>query len=106
MLIVNSENFTSEVLSSSTPVLLDFFAEWCGPCKALTPSLEALALEYEGRVKFVKMDIDEISNTELVTSFGVRSVPTLMIIQNGVAKVGSVGMLPKNKIKDLIDNNI
>jgi len=94
---VDDKNFKEEVLKSALPVLADFFAEWCMPCKKVAPVLEEIAKEYEGKVKVVKIDVDNAGPT--ASSFGIMSVPTLMIFNAGKAVSQSVGALSKHEIK-------
>ncbi|WP_027681798.1 thioredoxin [Rhizobium leguminosarum] len=93
---VDVTNFQSEVLESAEPVVVDFWAEWCGPCKMIAPSLEEIAVEMEGKVKVAKLNIDE--NPELAAQFGVRSIPTLAIFKGGEVSDISVGAKPKTDI--------
>lgn len=101
---VSDANFDSEVLQSSTPVLLDFWAEWCGPCKMVAPHLEAVAEEYAGRLKVAKLNIDQ--NRETPSRFGVRGIPTLIIFNQGEAKATHVGALSRAQLKEFIDKNL
>ena len=95
---VINDNFEEVVIKSEVPVLVDFFADWCGPCKTQSPILDELAKEFDGRVKFAKVDIDADGNKELATKYGVLSVPTLIIFQNGEIKDTIVGVTSKNKL--------
>jgi thioredoxin 1 len=90
---VTDENFQSEVLESETPVVVDFWAPWCGPCHAIAPILEALAAEHEGRVEFVKLDIDE--NYETASRYGVLSIPTTMLFESGQPQETVLGARPR-----------
>ena len=99
---VNDGNFQNEVLEAETPVLVDFTATWCGPCKALAPKLDALAGEYEGRARVVKVDIDQSRKT--VMSYNVRSVPTLLLFKNGQVTGQLIGNVGKDKLASLVDD--
>ena len=90
---VSDSSFDQEVLKSDLPVLVDFSAEWCGPCKSLAPIVESLAQEYSGRVKFVQLDIDE--NRQTPTSFGIMAVPTLILFKDGEVVDKVTGFKPK-----------
>ena len=98
---VTDTTFDSEVISSQKPVLVDFWAEWCGPCKMVAPIVEELSDEYEGQVKFTKIDVDE--NPEMAQKYGVRGIPTLLIFNGGAPVDQLVGALPKKSIKDRLD---
>lgn len=104
MIIVNSENFVSEVLESPIPVLVDFFATWCGPCRMLSPVLESVSEDYEDKVKFVKLDVDEAS--DIAKDYSVMSIPTLIIIKNGEEVAKTVGALGAEALEEWIDANI
>ncbi len=97
-------NFKSEVLESKIPVLVDFWAQWCGPCRMLGPIIEELAVELSGSVKILKMDID--SNPQTPSELGVRSIPTMIIFQNGRQLGVKTGMLPKATILEWINSLI
>lgn len=97
-------NFENDVLKSSTPVLVDFWAEWCGPCKALAPKLDEIAKEYSGKVMVAKVDIDQ--NKETPTSYGVRGVPTLALFKDGQIVDQIVGNHPKENITALLDKHL
>ena len=99
---ITDENFEREVLNSETPVLVDFWAEWCGPCRALAPTIEELSEEYEGRLKVTKLDVDE--NPLTASTYGIRSIPTLIIFADGVEKDRILGALPKKHISDAIEH--
>jgi thioredoxin 1 len=97
-------NFEAEVLQSSTPVLVDFWAPWCGPCRMLAPSIEQLSTEYAGKVKIGKLNTDD--NGDVAAKFGIRSIPTLLIFKDGQVVNQLVGALPKDKIAEQIDRSI
>ena len=101
---VNNGNFDSDVLQSKEPVVVDFWAEWCGPCKMIGPSLEEISNELAGKVKVTKLNIDE--NPELAAQFGVRSIPTLMIFKGGEVADIKVGALPKTALSSWIGGNV
>ncbi len=93
---ITDQNFETEVLKSSQPVLIDFWAVWCGPCRAIAPVVEQLAGEYEGKVKIGKLDVDE--NPETAVKYGVRSIPTLLLFKNGQVVDTIIGAVQKNVI--------
>ena len=97
---VTDNDFDQEVLESDDPVLVDFWATWCGPCKALAPTLEKLSESYQGKVKFVKVDVDQ--NPEKAAQYGVRSIPTLVFFSNGKIKGQLVGNVSSSNIETLI----
>ena len=97
---ITSENFDKEVLESGLPVLIDFWAEWCGPCKQLAPTIEEVADAMVGSVKVCKMDVD--SNQDLAVQYGVRSIPTLLIFKNGEVTSTQIGAISKQQLEDFI----
>ena len=99
---VDASNFDAEVKNSDVPVVVDFWAEWCGPCKAIGPSLEEISDEMDGKVKITKLNIDE--NPDLAAEFGVRSIPTLIIMKDGEVKDMQAGARPKNQLVDWINS--
>ncbi len=101
---VDKNNFRKDVLEASEPVVVDFWAEWCGPCKMIGPSLEEISNEMSGKVKITKLNIDE--NPELAAQYGVRSIPTLMIFKGGELADMKVGALPKTALSHWIGGNV
>jgi thioredoxin 1 len=101
IVVVTQENFAEEVLQSTTPVLVDFWAEWCGPCKMITPILGELADEYEGRVKITKVNIDE--QQALAAEYGIRAIPTLLLFDKGQVADQIVGLRSKRDLKASFD---
>lgn len=101
---VTDDSFEKEVLGSSKPVLLDFWAEWCGPCKQIGPALEEIAAELGEKVTIAKINIDE--NPQTPTKFGVRGIPTMMIFKDGQVAATKVGALPKGKIVEWIEQSV
>jgi thioredoxin 1 len=101
---VHASNWQQEVENSSVPVLVDFWAEWCGPCRAIIPTLEQLADEYDGKLKVAKVNVDE--NRELAQKFGVRSIPFLLIVKNGEVVENMVGALGKPEFVSKIEPHL
>jgi len=101
---VTEETFTTEVLQSSEPVLVDFWAAWCGPCRIIAPTVEELAVEYKGRLKVVKVDVDQ--NQDIAIRYGVQSIPTLMVFKDGKMVERVLGALPKPRIVTLIQPHL
>ena len=101
---ITDDTFEEEVLQSSTPVLVDYWAEWCGPCKAIAPVLDEVAQEYSGRLKVARLNIDENQHTP--PKFGIRGIPTLMLFKNGAVVGTKVGALSKSQLTAFIDSNL
>ena len=101
---VTDENFETEVLKAIKPTLVDFWAEWCGPCKQLAPLVEAASEEFKGKIKVCKMDVDV--NRETAAEYGVRSIPTLMIFENGNPVATEIGALTKPQLDEFIRSKI
>ena len=101
---MNGKDFEKEILSSEIPVVVDFYADWCGPCRMVSPVIESLSREYGGRVKFAKINTDE--NQDLVMKFGIMSIPTVMIFRGGELKARIVGAGPASLYKQKIDSNL
>ena len=104
LVYLTDKNFKQEVLSSKLPVLVDFFASWCGPCKSIAPLIEELSTEYEGRVKVCKLNVDEGQNT--ASTYGVMSIPTLMLFKEGRVVEQTAGALNKQQLKQKIEANL
>ena len=101
---LTDETFEEEVLQSNLPVLVDYWAEWCGPCKMIAPILDSLTDEYEGKLKISKLNIDD--NQKTPQKYGVRGIPTLMIFKNGNVEATKVGALSKSQLTAFIDSNL
>jgi len=100
----SDSNFEQEVLNSDTPVLVDFWAEWCGPCRAIGPIVDELATEYLGKAKIGKLNVD--TDNQVAAQYGVRSIPALLIFKDGAVANQIVGAVPKEKITELLDSVI
>ena len=101
---ITDDSFEPEVLKSEVPVLVDYWAEWCGPCKMIAPVLEQVAKEYGGKIKIAKMNVDE--NQATPAKFGIRGIPTLMLFKNGNVEATKVGALNKSQLTAFLDSNI
>ena len=97
-------NFQDDVINSDTPVLVDYWAEWCGPCKMIAPILDEVASEYPDRLKICKIDVD--ANQETPPKYGIRGIPTLMLFKNGEVEATKVGALSKSQLQAFLDSNI
>jgi len=104
ILHLTDDTFEDEVLKSSDPVLVDYWAEWCGPCKMIAPILDEIASQYNGRMKVAKLNIDD--NPQTPPKYGIRGIPTLMLFKNGNVEATKVGALSKSQLTAFIDSNI
>ena len=104
ILHTNDEGFDTDVLQSEKPVLVDYWAEWCGPCKMIAPILEEVASEYGEKIKVCKMNIDE--NQETPPRYGIRGIPTLILFKNGEVEATKVGALSKTQLQSFLNDNI
>ena len=103
-LVATDQNFEAEVLKSDVPVLVDFWAVWCGPCRMIAPVIEELANEYEGKAKIAKLNVDE--NPQISMAYGIRSIPTLLIFKGGEIVDQIVGAVPKNVIAEKLNSQL
>ena len=101
---VTDDSFETDVKSSTLPVIVDFWAEWCGPCKQIAPTLEEIAKEMDGKITIAKLNIDENPNTP--SEYGVRGIPTLMLFKNGEVAATKIGALPKSKLLEWVESVI
>lgn len=104
ILSISDDTFEREVVESDTPVLVDFWAQWCGPCKAIAPILDDLAQKYVGKVKVVKLDVD--NNPATPPKFGVRGIPTLILFKDGQVQATQVGLISKTELASFIDEHV
>jgi thioredoxin 1 len=104
ILYVTDDTFEADVINSSAPVLVDYWAEWCGPCKMIAPILEEIASEYSGKIKVAKLNIDD--NPQTPPKYGIRGIPTLMLFKNGEVEATKVGALSKSQLTAFLDSNI
>ena len=100
----DENNFDAEVLQSSIPVFVDFYADWCGPCKMMSPVIDQLAAEYEGKIKVGKVNVDE--NNDLAVKYGIMSIPNMIFFKNGQPVDRIVGAIPKPQMKSRFENNL
>ena len=104
ILYLTDDTFDDEVLKSSAPVLVDYWAEWCGPCKMIAPILDEIAIEYTGKIKVAKLNIDD--NPQTPPKYGIRGIPILMLFKDGNVEATKVGALSKSQLTAFIDSNI
>jgi thioredoxin 1 len=101
---VSDQTFDQEVLASDLPVLVDYWAEWCGPCKMIAPILDEVSKDYEGKLQIAKLNVDE--NRDVPAKFGIRGIPTLMLFKNGALAATKVGALSKSQLTLFLDSNL
>jgi len=104
IVFLTDESFQNEVIESTEPVLVDYWAEWCGPCKMIAPILTEIASEYQGKIKVAKLNIDE--NPQTPPKYGIRGIPTLMLFKNGSVEATKVGALSKSQLTAFLDTNL
>ena len=104
MIYLNDENFEKEIKNSNLPCIVDFYADWCGPCKTLGPIFEEVSKEYAGKCNFFKLNVDEANSA--AAKYAVMSIPTMIIFVNGNKKASQIGALPEDMLKDFINKNI
>ncbi len=101
---INATEFDDYVISSKLPVLVDYWAEWCGPCKLIGPILEDIAVEYDGKIKIAKVNVDD--NQEIAKTYGIRGIPTLMLFKDGNVEATKMGALSKSQLAAFLDQNL
>jgi thioredoxin 1 len=101
---IDSKNFEQEVLKSKVPVIIDFWATWCGPCRIFTPTIEDASKDYDKKIKFLKMDVDK--NESVASEYSIMSIPAVLYFEKGLVKSMSVGAVPKTELKKWIDSNL
>ena len=101
---LSDSNFDESVIKSTAPVLVDFWAEWCGPCRMLAPTIEALASDYDGKVTVGKLNVDDNPNTAM--QFGIRSIPTLLLFKDGQVVESIIGLADKNRLQTVLDKHV
>lgn len=101
---VSDSSFESDVIKADTPVLVDYWAEWCGPCKMIAPVLEEVSREYDGKLRIAKVDVD--ANQGTAAKFGIRGIPTLMLFKNGAVVATKVGAMSKSQLTAFLDSNL
>ncbi|MFC4700790.1 thioredoxin TrxA [Glaciecola siphonariae] len=104
IIALSDDKFEADVINASGPVLVDFWAEWCGPCKMIAPILEEIATEFDGKVTVGKLNVDE--NSETPPKFGIRGIPTLLLFKNGAVAATKVGALSKTQLTEFLNDNI
>lgn len=104
IIAISDSSFENDVINSTVPVLVDFWAQWCGPCKAIAPILEDIAQKYDGKLKIAKLDVD--SNPGTPPKFGVRGIPTLILFKDGQVKATQVGLMSKTELMGFIDSHV
>lgn len=101
---ITDDNFEAEILNSDTPALVDFWAVWCGPCRQIAPTVEALAAEYKGKLKVGKMNVDD--HQQIPQKYGIRSIPTLLVFKDGQVVDQIIGAVPRNKLEEAVKKHL